>query len=53
MPNGGYSSEPPLAIQYTYFKVYQDTLYLYNFKEEIKFDSLTIALVQESRKLNK
>ena len=53
MPNGGSSSESPLAIQNTYFRVYQDTLDLHKFKEEIKFDSLTIALVQESRKLNK
>lgn len=53
MPNGGSSSESQLAIQNTYFRVYQDTLDLHKFKEEIKFDTLTIALDQESRRLNK
>jgi len=53
MPNGGFSSESPLAIRYTDFKVYQETIDMYDFKEERRFDSLTTALVEECRKLNK
>jgi len=50
-PIGGSSSEYPLAIHYTDFQVYQDTIAKYNFKEERKFDSLTTAIVDECRKL--
>jgi hypothetical protein len=50
MPNGGSSSESPLAIHFTDFQVYQDTIDRYDFKEERKFDSLTTALVEECRK---
>jgi len=53
MPNGGFSSEPPLAIHYTDFQVYQDTIDRYDFKEERKFDSLTTALVEECRQLKR
>ncbi len=53
MPNGGSSSESPLAIHFTNFQVYQDTINRYDFKEERKFDSLTTALVDECRKLKK
>ena len=53
MPNGGSSSESHLAIHYTDFKVYQDTIDRYDFKEERRLDSLTTALVAECRKLNK
>ncbi len=53
MPNVGSSSESPLAIQYTDFQVYQDSIEKYSFKEEEKFDSLTTALVEECRKLKK
>jgi hypothetical protein len=53
MPVGGFSSESPLAIHYTDFQVYQDTIDWYDFKEERKFDSLTTTLVEECRKLKK
>jgi hypothetical protein len=53
MPGGGSSSESPLAIHYTDFQVYQDTIDRYDFKEERKFDSLTTTLVEECRKLKK
>lgn len=53
MPNGGSSSESPLAIHFTDFQVYQDTIDRYDFKEERKFDSLTTALVEECRKWKK
>jgi hypothetical protein len=53
MPDGGFSSESPLAIHYTDFQVYQDTIDRYDFKEERMFDSLTTALVEECRKLKK
>lgn len=53
MPDGGFSSESPLAIHYTDFQVYQDTIDRYDFKKERKFDSLTTALVEECRKLKK
>jgi hypothetical protein len=53
MPDGGSSSESPLAIHYTDFQVYQDTIDRYDFKEERKFDSLTTTLVEECRKLKK
>ena len=50
MPNGGTSSESPLAIHFTNFQVYQDTIDKYDFEGERKFDSLTTALVEECRK---
>ena len=53
MPDGGFSSESPLAIHYTDFQVYPDTIDRYNFKEERKLDSLTTTLVEECRKLKK
>lgn len=53
MPDGGFSSEPPLAIHYTDFQVYQDTIDRYDFKEKRKFDSLTTTFVEECRKLKK
>ena len=53
MPKGGSSSESPLAIHFTDFQVYQDTIDRYDFKEERKFDSLTTALVEECRKWKK
>lgn len=53
MPDGGFSSESPLAVHYTHFQVYQDTIDRYDFKEERKFDSLTTALVEECRKWKK
>jgi hypothetical protein len=51
MPDGGFSSESPLAINYTDFQVYQDTIDRYDFKEERKFYSLTTTLIEECRKL--
>lgn len=53
MPNEGSSSESPLAIHFTDFQVYQNSIDKYDFKEERKFDSLTTALVEECRKLKK
>jgi hypothetical protein len=53
MPNGGASSESPLAIHFTDSKVYQDTIDRYDFNVEIKCDSLMTALVEECRDLNK
>ncbi|MFT4848674.1 MAG: hypothetical protein ACI83B_001209 [Sediminicola sp.] len=53
MPDGGFSSESPLAINYTDFQVYQDTIDRYDFKEERKFNSLTTTLVEKCRKLKK
>lgn len=50
MPDGSFSSESPLAIHYTDFQVYQDRIDIYDFNEEIKFDSLTTVLVEECRK---
>lgn len=50
MPNGGTSSESPLAIHYTSFKIFQDTLNKFDFKKERKLDSLLTAVVEECRK---
>ena len=49
MPDGSSSTESPLAIRYTEFHVYRDTIDRYDFKQERKFDSLTIALVNQCR----
>ena len=57
MPDGGYSSESPLAIHYTDFTVFNgDTTTKSereNFKFEQHFDSLTNALVDECRRSRK
>jgi hypothetical protein len=53
MPNDKFSSESPLAINYTDFQVYQDTIDRYDFKEVGNFNSLTITLVEQCRKLQK
>ena len=47
--NGGFSSDSPSTIRFTNFEVYQDTLRKYDYKIEIKMDSLTRKLVEECR----
>ncbi|WP_282081429.1 DUF6843 domain-containing protein [Aquimarina algiphila] len=49
MIDGSSSTESPLAIRYTEFEVYQDTLTDYNSKEEQKFNSLMKDIVNECR----
>ena len=53
IPDVGFSSESPLAINHPDFLVYQDTIDRYDFKEERKFDSLTTTLVEQCRKKKK
>ena len=56
MPDGGSSSEPPLAIHFTDFTVFNKDTTSRDDREEFKFqqrfDSLTNALVDECRKKN-
>ena len=47
--DSGSSSEFSLAIYYTEFQVYRDSIDRYDFKQERKFDSLTIAMVDQCR----
>lgn len=53
MPDGSFSTESTLAMRYSEFEVYKDTLDNYDFKEEQKFESLMKDLVNECRKLKK
>ena len=53
LPGGGFSSTSPLAIHYTNFHVYQDSLEKHDYNTERTFDSLTTALTEDCRKLKK